>query len=91
MSEVRATGGLPPAGTVPGRAVEEAARDFEAVFLAQYLRSMFEGVDGGLSGPGADAYKDMLTDEYAKLISRAGGIGVGDAVLREMLKLQEVG
>ena len=31
----------------------------------------------------------MLQDEYAKLISRSGGIGIADAVLREMLKMQE--
>jgi hypothetical protein len=31
----------------------------------------------------------MLQDEYAKLISRSGGIGIGDAVLREMLRMQE--
>lgn len=91
MSEIAAVHAQGRVGATPERAVEETAREFEAVFLAQYLRSMFEGIDGGMSGPGADAYKDMLTDEYAKLISRAGGIGVGDAVLREMLKLQEVG
>jgi Rod binding domain-containing protein len=32
----------------------------------------------------------MLQDEYARLISRTGGIGIADAVLREMLKAQEV-
>jgi Rod binding domain-containing protein len=32
----------------------------------------------------------MLRDEYAKLVSRSGGVGVADAVLREMLKMQEV-
>ena len=37
-----------------------------------------------------DPFHDMLNDEYAKLISRSGGIGVADAVLKEMLKRQEV-
>jgi Rod binding domain-containing protein len=32
----------------------------------------------------------MFNEEMAKLISRSGGIGVADAVLKEMLKLQEV-
>ena len=29
------------------------------------------------------------SDEYAKLISRSGGIGIADAVLRELLRAQE--
>ena len=37
-----------------------------------------------------DVFRDMLNEEIAKLISRSGGIGVADAVLREMLKAQEV-
>jgi Rod binding domain-containing protein len=32
----------------------------------------------------------MFNDEIAKLISRSGGVGVADAVLKEMLKAQEV-
>jgi Rod binding domain-containing protein len=44
-----------------------------------------------LAGDGqGDVFRDMLNDEVAKLISRSGGIGVADAVLREMLKAQEM-
>ena len=32
----------------------------------------------------------MFNDELAKLISRSGGVGVADAVLKEMLKSREV-
>ena len=46
----------------------------------------------GLSGQGgqSDIYQDMFNQEVGKLISRAGGIGVADAILREMLKMQEL-
>ena len=47
-------------------------------------------LDHLLGGGESDVYRDMLNDEMAKLISRTGGIGVADAVLREMLKMQEV-
>lgn len=69
-----------------------AAEEFEAVFLAQVLRSMNAGIGGpGPFGEGDnEAWSDMLQDEYAKLISRSGGIGVADALLREMLKMQEI-
>lgn len=77
----------------PGReAMKAVAGEFEAVFIAQMLQSLtsdLEG-DGPLGGGEGDPFRSMLTGEIAKLISRAGGIGVGDAVLQEMLKMQEV-
>ncbi len=36
-----------------------------------------------------DPFATMLQDEYAKLISRSGGIGLADGIMREMLKMQE--
>jgi flagellar protein FlgJ len=92
---VAAPAGLPPAadavpsGATPG--LRRAAEEFEAVFVGQILRGLTEGLTdpGPLSG-GGDPYASMLQDEYARLISRTGGIGIADAVLREMLKAQEV-
>jgi peptidoglycan hydrolase FlgJ len=69
------------------------AQEFEAVFLAQVLAKINQGV-GGDQGAGETAdqglFHDMFNDEVAKLISRSGGVGVADAVLKEMLKVQEV-
>lgn len=79
--------------------MRRAAEEFEGVFLAQILRGLTEGLTGPgplSGGPGSlgggkdDPFASMLQDEYAKLISRSGGIGVADAVLREMLRMQEV-
>lgn len=69
-----------------------AAVEFEAVFLAQMLRPMFDGVatDGPFGGGQAEAInRDMLVDEYAKALAQGGGIGLADSVLAEMLKMQE--
>lgn len=75
-------------------ALDKAAEDFEAVFLSQMLQHMFAGVDMNPmsegKSPGDDIYKSMLVDEYGKILTRAGGIGIADHVKREMLKLQEV-
>lgn len=74
--------------------MDKAAEEFEAVFLSQMLQHMFAGVDmspGVEDTAGKDIYESMLIDEYAKLMSRSGGIGVADHVKREMLKMQEVG
>lgn len=72
-------------------AIEKAAKEFEAVFLAQMMEHMFADVDlsPGSEGPGDDIYKTLLIDEYSKLMSRSGGIGVADHVKREMIRMQE--
>lgn len=72
-------------------AIDKAAEEFEAVFLAQMMEHMFADVDlsPGTDSPGEDIYKSLLLDEYSKLISRSGGIGVADHVKREMLAIQE--
>ena len=69
--------------------LHRAAEQFEAVFLAQILRDFTAGAVAGGSAE-AGPFASMLQDEYARLISRSGGIGIADAVLREMLKAQEV-
>jgi peptidoglycan hydrolase FlgJ len=88
------TAAPPPAGGVtPGvEGVRQAAQECEAIFLAQVLGTMTQGLGGDdLLGDGQGGFLyEMLNDEIAKLISRSGGIGVADAVLREMLKAQEV-
>jgi Rod binding domain-containing protein len=87
----------PPAGSASGSdtappALRRAAEEFESVFLAQVLGQLSTGLGApGISGGGSDdPFASMLRDEYAKVVSRSGGVGVADAVLREMLKMQEV-
>ena len=78
-------------GTIDPR-IRETAEEFEAVFLAQVLQTMNQGIGGpGPFGDGDnEAWSGMLQEEYGRLISKSGGIGVADALLREMLKMQEV-
>ena len=76
---------------IPGD-VKRVAEDFEAFFLTQTMASMFEGLDadplfGG--GPGESTYRSFLTQEYGKIVAKAGGIGIADSVAREIIKLQE--
>ncbi len=75
-----------------GAEVRQAAEEFEAVFISQMMAPMFEGLEtdelfGG--GPGEDIYRSVLIEEYGKSIARAGGIGLSDAIQREILRLQE--
>jgi Rod binding domain-containing protein len=75
-------------GTV-APALRRAAEEFEAVFVGQLLGGMLGGLSTGGQGGGDDPFAAMLRDEYARLIARRGGIGVADAVLRQLLRAQE--
>lgn len=73
-------------------AAKKASEEFETVFLNNMLQGMFEGVKleepfGG--GYGEDVYRSMMVEEYAKTLAGSGGIGLADAVYREMLAQQE--
>lgn len=74
--------------------IAKVAEEFESVFLSQMLQHMFDGVEtdeltGG--GHGEDTYRSLMVDEYAKMITKTGGIGVADHVKAEMIRMQEVG
>ncbi len=69
----------------------QAATDFEALVLAQFLAPLFASVEtpriaGG--GPGQDAFGAMLQEEYAKAIAARGGLGIADAVKSALIDMQ---
>lgn len=84
-----------PAGPGKGLSLEkarEAAQEFEAVFLAQMVSHMFAGIKtdknfGG--GASEDIYRSMMAQEYGKTLAKAGGIGIADQVMREIIRIQE--
>ena len=81
------------AGGSPDKA-RETAEEFEQFFIAQMLEHMFAGIptDGPYGGGHAESvFRSLLNTEYAKVISDSGGIGLADAVLREIILLQEGG
>ena len=71
--------------------IHQTAQNFEASFLTTMLQTMFQSVStsppfGG--GEGEDMWKSFLGEAMAKQMARRGGIGVSNAVEKEMLKLQ---
>jgi len=70
----------------------QKGQDFEAVFLSQVFENMFAGVGtdslfGG--GTGETVYRSLLLQEYSKVAAKSGGLGIADAVQREILRTQE--
>ena len=71
----------------------QVAQEFEAFFLGQMLQPMFAGLDtdGPLGGGSSEKlWRSMQVTEYGNAMARSGGIGIADAVLREMLAAQEI-
>lgn len=74
-------------------AMKKAAEEFESMMLSQLLRPMFDalstdGIGGG--GSGEQMFRPMLVDNYAKGLTANGGVGIGQAVLAELVRMQTI-
>ena len=70
---------------------KSSAQDFESVFLNSMFQQMYTEVKG--DGPfgateGTGPWRSMLTEEYAKGISKSGGVGISDDVFRTLIMQQ---
>lgn len=83
---------LPSLSATKRADMERTAREFESVFFAQMFKPMWDGVEtdplfGG--GHGEDVMRDFLVQEYGKAAARSNTSGLSDAVLNEMIRIQE--
>jgi len=77
--------GAPALTTTPVRSdadIRKAAESFETTFLAEMLQytglnAMPAGFGGGA---GEEAFSSLLTEEYARLLSERGGIGLAERI-----------
>ena len=70
----------------------KTARDFESFFVSRMLESASAGLktSGAFFGGNGEAqFRSLLNDQYGKQVAQHGGLGIADAVLREMVRLQE--
>jgi peptidoglycan hydrolase FlgJ len=79
---------LSPAAVAKARATSQ---DFEAMFLTSMFGQMLNNVgDGPFSGgQAAKTWRSLLTDEYAKSAAKSGGVGIADAVYKQLIAQQE--
>lgn len=83
----------PPKATPFADKAEAAAKDYESVFISQFLGSMFsgiksDGITGG--GQGEEMFRSLMVNEYAKSIVQRGGFGIANHMKAELLKHQQV-
>jgi flagellar protein FlgJ len=84
----------PPATFANQAAMDKASKEFESVFITQFLGSMFSDIktDGPFGGgQGEEMFRSMMLDKYASSITANGGFGIAAQVKAEMLKMQEGG
>ena len=75
------------------RQARKVSEEFEAVFLGQMLQPMFQNIEAAEpfeGGPSEKIWRTMQVEEYGKALSKAGGIGIADAIFREIIKAQEL-
>jgi len=73
-------------------AMDKAAKEFESVFISQFLGSMFSGIktDGPFGGgQGEEMFRSLMIDKYAQGLEAQGGFGMAASVKAQMLKMQE--
>lgn len=89
-SQGRAT---PPAPTENAAKAAKAAHDYEGVFIAQLLGTMFASIptDGPFGGGQGEAmFRSLLVDHYAQSMADQGGFGLAAHMQAELLKHQQV-
>ena len=67
------------------------ADEFEALFVQEMLTPVFDQIetDGPFGGGQAEAaFRPMLLEQYSRSLVESGGIGVADAVMTEILRMQ---
>jgi peptidoglycan hydrolase FlgJ len=96
MVQNASRGLAPTASSTSGKKVNAkvwgAAQNFEANFLGAMFENMFTDIDGeGPFGGGQSngIWRSFLTQEYAKIFAKAGGIGLADPVYRALIAHQE--
>lgn len=72
----------PATASGPDPKLLEAAKEFEAVFLRQMLKSLERSarLSGDTSQAGQSAYGSMIVEAMADAIATAGGIGVSELI-----------
>jgi len=83
---------LAPQATGNAARADKASKDFESVFIGQFLGSMYadiptDGLMGG--GQGEAMFRSLLIDQYAQSIEKQGGFGLAASVKAELLKHQQ--
>jgi flagellar protein FlgJ len=81
--------GASAARPTPNSKILHAAREFEALLLANLLGPLersFSAISGDAGVPGSEAYQSLGMQALAGALASRGGIGIADMVSRSLIK-----
>ncbi len=76
----------------PHARLRRQAQELEGVFLTTLMKEMFSGIDTkGTFGGGfaEETWRGMQAEQYATAMAEAGGIGLADSLMADLIALQE--
>ena len=81
-----------PKPTANATKADAASKEYESVFISQFLGSMFSGIKtdeltGG--GQGEEMFRSLMINEFGKSIEQQGGFGLASQMKAQLLKHQE--
>ncbi|HEY2407700.1 MAG TPA: hypothetical protein VGI10_16950 [Polyangiaceae bacterium] len=87
MTPLAAVGPTPAtteSAQAPDPRVVKAARDFEAIFVRQMLRSLEKttSLGTGHAAAGSSTYGSMVVNAMSEAVSSAGGLGLSDVLVK---------
>ena len=80
-----------PASGTPIQKLRAQAEELEGVFLTTLTKAMFSGLDAksGFGGGFAEeTWRSMQSEQFAASMAQAGGIGLADQLVSELIALQ---
>jgi Rod binding domain-containing protein len=92
MTMAKAQAPQAPSATNNVAVATKAAKQYEGVFISEFLGSMFEGIktDGPFGGgQGEEMFRSLMIDQYGKSMEDQGGFGLSSAITRQLLSEQE--
>lgn len=73
--------------------LREQAKELEGVFLNTLMKEMFSSLKTDQSsfggGFGEETWRGMQAEQFADSMAQAGGIGIADAILPDLIAAQE--
>jgi Rod binding domain-containing protein len=97
MADVSAAAASRPTPTALSPAEDKrlraTAHEIESIFLAHMLKTMRQASGGKgapLSGQGQRVYQEMMDEHLGRALSKGGGIGLSDMLVRDVLRRQGV-
>jgi flagellar protein FlgJ len=74
--------------------MHKQAMELEGVFLNTLMKEMFSSIDTSENSMGGgfaeETWRGMQAEQFANAMADKGGIGLADAMMADLLRLQEV-